>query len=92
MAQKDLATAGYLLFAEMAGGVSVTFALGQLGFDAKDTMFLVVCAMNLVTAVFLARAARAQGRNPIVYGLCSILPPGALWAFSRLRARDLWGT
>ena len=56
MAQRDLATAGYLLFAEMAGGVSVTFALGQLGFDAKDTMFLVVCAMNLVTAVFLARA------------------------------------
>ena len=34
-------------------------------------MFLVVSAMNLVTAIFLARAARAQGRSPIVYGLCS---------------------
>jgi hypothetical protein len=91
MAQKDLATAGYLLFAEVAGGTAVMFALGQLGFDATDIVFLVVLGINLVTAVLLARAARAQGRNSLLYGLCSILPPGALCVFWRLRERELWG-
>jgi hypothetical protein len=92
MTQKDLATAGCLLFAEVVGGTTVAYALEHLAIDAGDFVFLAVLATNLVTAVFLARAARAQGRSSLLYGLCSILPPGALWAFWRLRDRELWGT
>ena len=91
MAQKVLAIAGYLLFAELAGGTTLAYALGQLGFDVTGPMVLVICMVNLITAVFLARAARAQGRNPNAYGVLSILPPGALLAFQRLRQRELWG-
>lgn len=91
MAQRDLAMAGYLLFIEVAGGVVLAFALGQMGFQAEDVIFLGVLAVNLVAAFFLSRAARAQGKSPVLYGLCSVLPPGALWAFWRLREREMWG-
>jgi len=91
MTQQDLTIAGYLLFAEVVGSAVMAFVLNQMGFDSQDGVFLAVLAVNLVTAVFLARAARAQGRSALLYGLCSIIPPGALWMFWRLRHREAWG-
>jgi len=85
MAKRDLEWAGYLLFVELIGGTALTFALGQLGFKAEHFVFAGIFALNLVTAFFLARAARSQGRSALAYGVCSALPPGALWAFWRLR-------
>lgn len=89
--QSDLDTAGFLLFIEFVVGTTVIFALGQLGFDAQGTVLACMFALNLVTAWFIAKAARARGRSALLYGLASAIPPSALAVFWKLRDRELYG-
>ena len=84
MTSKELTTAGTLLVVEIGVFVAASFALSQLGRSGQNALFVCLLVFNLVTAWFIARAARAHGKSPFFYGALSIIPPGAVFAFIRL--------
>lgn len=86
---RDLAVAAYLLVIEFAVGFALAYALGQLGM-AVEPVFIGLSLSNLSVAWYLAKAARALGKNRWLYGAMAALNPGlALFAYSRLRQHEL---
>ena len=71
--ETNLRRAGYVLLAEVLGGVALGMLLSHLGYGIEAAILLVWVA-NLPAAWFLARAARLQGRNAWLTGFTS-LPP-----------------
>ena len=84
MTSKELTTAGTLLMIEIGVFIAASFALSQLRLPGGDAVFVGLLVFNLVTAWFMAKAAKAQGKNSILYGVLSIVPPGAIYAFFQL--------
>ena len=84
MTSKELTTAGTLLMIEIGVFIAASFALSQLSLPGGDAIFAGLLAFNLITAWFMAKAAQAQGKNAILYGILSIVPPGAIYAFFQL--------
>ena len=71
--ETNLRKAGYMLLAEVLGGIALGMLLSHLGRGIEPAILL-VWVINLPVAWFLARAARLQGRNAWLTGLTS-LPP-----------------
>lgn len=84
MTSKELTTAGTLLMIEFGAFITLSLALVQMGLPGFDLVFAGLLLFNLATAWFMARAARAQGKSAILYGVLSIVPAGALFVFFRL--------
>ena len=84
MTSKELTTAGTLLMVEFGVYVALSFVLSQMGLPGVELVFAGLLLFNLVTAWFMAKAARAQGKSAILYGTLSIVPPGALFVFFHL--------
>ena len=68
--------------------VALSMLLEGCGLPA-DYVFVGLLAVNLVVAVFIAKAARALGKRAVLYGLISSVPPGALFAFFHLWSHQL---
>jgi len=89
MNEKNLSIGGGLLLAEIVVGVTAAFALSNFGI-APDWALVATSIFNFVPASFLAKAARARGKNPLFYGVVSALgPPGALFVYQRLRSLEI---
>ena len=89
--EPNLAKAGNFLVIEFAVGVTLTFALGQLGLPAgEDAVFIGFLLFNLLPAFYIAKAARAQGKSALFYGVVSALPPGALLSFFSLKNNEFF--
>ena len=84
MTSKELTTAGSLLMYEVGGFVVLSIFASRFGQAGEGAVFIGLLAFNLVTAWFMAKAARSQGKSAILYGIISIVPPGAAVAFFRL--------
>jgi hypothetical protein len=87
--EPNLSTAGRLLLAEFATYLALSMLLANRGLPT-DYVFAGLIAFNIVVAVYLAKAARAQGKRAFLYGLISCLPPGAIFVFWRLWSHQLW--
>lgn len=88
MASKELTTASTLLMIEFGAYITLSFALVQMGLPGFDLVFAGLLLFNLATAWFMAKAARAQGKRAILYGIFSIIPAGALFVFFHLWNRE----
>jgi hypothetical protein len=87
--EPNLSIAGWLLLTEFVVYVALSMFLESRGLST-DYVFAGLLALNVVVAMFIAKAARAQGKRWVIYGLISCLPPGALFAFYRLWSHQLW--
>ena len=85
--EKNLGRAGLLFSLAILGAVALSFVLTELGSDTSVAVLLVWAAMPLI-AWFMSNAARAQGKNPWLYGLASLLPPLAIYLFFALSNHD----
>jgi hypothetical protein len=86
--EANLGRAGWCLLIAVLGGVALAIALEQLGLAGELAMIFVLM-VNLVASWFLARAAQASGKSPLLYGLLSALgPPAAIFLFFSLVDRD----
>lgn len=82
--EPNLSIAGSLLFFEVVLGVVLMFVLDQFGLP-DEPVLMGVWLFNLITATYLFKAAKAQGKRAVFYGLLSAVgPPGSLFSFSRL--------
>ncbi len=81
MTSKTLTTAGTLLMGEIGVFVALSFGLSQLGIAGQNSVFVGLLAFNLVIAWFMAKAAQALGKSALLYGVLSIVPPGAIYSF-----------
>lgn len=86
--EPNLSRAGSLLVIEIVMSVALAFVLSQLGLPAENAVFVSLLLFNLLTAYYLAKAAQAQGKNALFYGLISLLPPGAFFSFFSLRNNE----
>ena len=87
----DLRMAGNLIVIEVVGFVAIAFAFSQLQMPAAESAaFLGLLLFNLVPMYYLARVARTQGKSAILYGLISLIPAGAIFAYFRLRGNERW--
>ena len=85
--EKNLGRAGLLFVLVVLGSVGLSFVLGEIGYEPSIAILLVWTAMPFV-AWFMAQAARAQGKNPWLYGLGSLVPPLAILLFFSLHSND----
>ena len=85
--ETSLGRAGSLFAVVVLGSVALSFILGEVGYEPSIAMLLVWVAMPFV-AWFMSKAARAQGKNPWLYGLASLLPPLAIFLFFSLYNHD----
>ena len=84
----SLRTAGWLLLAEIAGGVILSLALQRAGYIPELSM-PVVWAANFVAAWHLSKAATSMRKNRWLYGLGAALgPPAAIFAYFNLKTQD----
>jgi len=90
--EPNLTMAGRLLFLEIVVAVVLSVVLSQFGYS-DNPVFVGVWLFNLVTATFLFKAARAQGKMAWLYGLIAALgPPGSLFSFFLLRFSQIWSS
>ena len=85
---KNLGRAGLLFVLVILGSVGLSLVLSDIGSEPSVAMLLVWAAMPFV-AWFMSKAARAQGKNPWLYGLASLLPPFAIFMFITLYNNDM---
>lgn len=86
--EPNLSTAGRLLLLEIVVGVVLMFVLGELGLPVEPVL-LGVWLFNRITAAYLFKAAKAQRKSAIFFGLISAFgPPGSLFSFFRLRNHE----
>ena len=86
--EKNLSIAGRLLLLEIVLGVALMFVLEQLGLESELAL-IGIWAFNLLTATYLFKAARAQGKSGLFYGLLSALgPPVSFLSFFRLHSNQ----
>ena len=87
----DLRKAGNLLVIEVSVFVALAFASSQLHFPAGESIaFLGALLFNLLPMSYLVRVARTQGKSAVLYGLISLIPAGAIFAYFRLRDSERW--
>ena len=86
-AEVNLGRAGWALAITILGSMAASFVLGSLGFGSDWGMAVFLVGMPVIVW-FMSQAARAQGRNPILYGLSGLMPPFSLIAFFQLYTRD----
>jgi len=72
----------------IAGAAALSFVLDKIGID-RDFAVLFAYSAFLLVGWFMAKAARQLGRSPWLYGLVSIVPPLAIFAFISLYSRDM---
>jgi len=70
----NLRKAGWLLLAEIVGGVILSFVLQSAGY-ISELSIPAVWAVNFVAAWYLSRAAAAACKNRWLYGLGAALGP-----------------
>ncbi|WP_057916435.1 hypothetical protein [Lysobacter antibioticus] len=88
--EPNLSIAGRLLFFEVVLGIVLMFVLGQFGLPGEPVL-VGVWLFNLITATYLFKAAKAQGKSAVFYGLVSVFgPPGSLFSFFRLHSNAVW--
>lgn len=84
----SLGRAGWLLISEIVGSVVLAMVLDKFGLRGEIAM-IGAWLVNFVTAWYLSKAARAQGKSALFYGLFSALgPPTAIASFMSLFRRD----
>lgn len=84
--EPNLSIAGRLLFFEVVTGVTLMFVLDQFGLPGEPVL-VGIWLFNLVTATYLFKAAKTQGKSAVFYGLLSVVgPPGSLFSFFRLHS------
>ncbi len=87
-ANSSLIKAGWLLLAEIAGGVIFSIALQSAEYIPELSM-PVVWTANFVTAWHLSKAASIMGKNRWLYGLVAALaPPAAIFVYFTLKTQD----
>ena len=86
-AEVNLGRAGWALAITFLGSVAASFVLGSLGFGGDWGVAVFLVGLPAIVW-FMSQAARAQGRNPILYGLGGVIPPFSLIAFFQLYTRD----
>ncbi len=87
-AENNLGRAGWLLALGILGTAGLTVALSELNVAPKFALVLALVAFP-AAAWFISKAAKAQGRSPVLYGMASLLPPLAILAFVSLYNRDI---
>ena len=85
---QSLSKAGWLLLAEISGGVILSLVLQRAGYMPELSM-LAVWAVNFATAWHLSKAAIAMRKSRWLYGLGAALgPPIAILAYFNLKTQD----
>lgn len=85
---ESLRRAGWLLLAEIAGGVILSLLLQRAGYIPELSM-PVVWVVNFVTAWHLFKAATSMRKSRWLYGLGAALgPPVAIVAYLNLKTQD----
>lgn len=84
----NLGRAGWLLLLEFLGAGALSPLLLEFGLHG-DLVPIGMWLVNFLTAWYLAKAAAAQGKSAILYGLFSALgPPAAVVSFFSLYNHD----
>ena len=86
--EKNLGRAGSLLILAVLSSIAFSLVLVGLRSDAVVAVFVLWAAMPFV-AWFMPKAAHAQGKSRLVYGLASLFPPLAVALFLSLFNNDL---
>ena len=87
--ESNLATAGRLLFLEIVVCIALSFVAVRFGLPGR-LVFIVVWLLNLVTSIYLFKAARAQEKLAWLYGMFSALGiPFSLISFIKLRINQV---
>lgn len=85
----NLGRAGWWLLISVLGGGALLVAFEQLTLPVAPVL-IGILLINLVPAWFLAKAARAAGRNPLLYGVLAVLgPPISILLFLSLRSFEM---
>ena len=87
-AENNLGRAGWLLALGVLGSAALSVALSGLNL-ASEFALLFALIVFPIAAWFISKAAKIQGRSPVIYGLASLLPPLAILAFVSLYNRDI---
>ena len=86
--ETNLGRAGLSLVLTVLGMAPLSLALGAISADPAWTMLAAAITFPFI-AWFMSRAAQAQGRNPWLNGLASLVPPLAILVFVTLYNRDV---
>lgn len=87
----DLRKAGNLIVIEVVGFVTLAVTLSRLQIPSGESAaFLCALLFNLLPMYYLARVARAKGKSAVLYGLISLIPAGAIFAYFKLRDHERW--
>jgi hypothetical protein len=82
----NLTIAGRLLLGSILGYVVLATFLPKYA----DLAFVALWAVNFITAWFISKAAQAQGKNRVLYGLLSaIATPLSIFSYIRLRSNHI---
>lgn len=84
----NLGRAAWIAVFGVAGAAALSFVLDKIGIN-REFAFLFAYLAFLFVGWFMAKAAKKLGRNPWLYGLASIVPPFAIYAFISLYSRDM---
>jgi hypothetical protein len=77
------------LVLEVGSAIIFGLAFGQIGL-LPEYALLIVWPLNLLAAWHISKAARAQQKSPLLYGVvAALLPAAALIAFCLLYNADL---
>lgn len=88
--EDNLGRAGLLLPLEIGLVIVGGMALDHFGFNSQFIV-LVFIPFQIAIAWFLSQAAKAQGRNQLLFGLLALpAPPLAISVFCYLHIRDSW--
>ena len=86
--ENNLGRAGWLLALGVLGSAGLSVALSELNLATEFALVFALIAFP-GAAWFISKAAKVQGRSPVLYGLASLLPPLAIIAFVSLYNRDI---
>jgi len=86
--EDNLGRAAWLAVLSVGASVVVSAVLAWSGGNSSLGV-LVAFAGFVFVGWYMGKAAKAQGRSPFLYGLISVIPPLALFAFTLLSNRDM---
>ena len=86
--EANLGRAGLAIALSILGTIALALTLDAMRIEPAWAALLVVATFPFV-ALLMSKAARAQGRRQLLYGLASLVPPLAILAFITLYSRDL---
>jgi hypothetical protein len=86
--ERHLAFAGRLLLGSCLGYIALAVVLERVGYQSELALIPLWC-VNFVTASYMAKAAKALGKNGLLYGLvAAIAPAGSIFGYFMLYSTD----